>query len=108
MANRNNNSSSFIHFHEGYKKREREIMEQNTDIGFVKEFAVTDIEYFKRIFSEAERIDVHITWGFDEQQADPFNSGFKSEEFIRRLKRIIDGNPKEYNGKSIIQKGSVS
>lgn len=42
----------------------------------------------------AEKIDVNITWGFDEQQADPFHNGFRSEEFIRRLKRVIEGNPK--------------
>ena len=95
--------SNFAHFLETVKQEERKHqMDDNRDVGFVREFAVSDIEYFKRIFAEAEKINVHITWGFDEQQADPFNSGFRSEEFVRRLKRVIEGEPKTYDKKTSI------
>ena len=88
--------SPFIHFHEGYEERERELMEKNKDISFAREFALSDIEYMKKVLADSQNITIHVTWDFDEQQADPFHRGFRSEEFIRRLKRIVEGNPKTY------------
>jgi hypothetical protein len=59
------------------------------NVSFVKELSMSDSEYFKKIFADAEKIDVHITWGFDEQQADPFHKCIRSDEFVRRLKRFV-------------------
>ena len=95
-----NRRSSFGHFVDAAK---------GGDMGqpyhFVKEFSMSDIEFFKKILKDAEKIDVHITWGFDEQQADPFHKGISSTEFVRRLKRLVEGNPKTYGKETVEHRG---
>ena len=96
-----NKSSSFGHYIDRIDDTISSIKEREKGMGqpnyrFVKEFSMSDIEFFKKILSDAERIDVHITWGFDEQQADPFHKAVSSTEFVRRLKRLVEGNPKTY------------
>ena len=70
-------------------------MEKNPDVSYAKEFNMSDTDFFKRILGEAEKITVHITWNFDEQQAEGFHKSIRSTEFVRRLKRLVDGNPRE-------------
>lgn len=71
-------------------------MQNNPDVAFAREFNLSDVEYFNKVFKDAQRVNVNVVWGFDEQQADPFHRGFRSEEFIRRLKRVVEGKPKTY------------
>ena len=102
-----NRKSSFSHYIDAVNAgtdeiKERENMSTPANVQFVKEFALSDIEYFKKILADAEKIGVKITWGFDEQQADPFHSGFNNDEFVRRLKRLVEGNPKTY-GKTTLE-----
>jgi AraC-like DNA-binding protein len=59
------------------------------DYSFINDSNMTDVEYFRKILNDAEKIKFHIVWGFDEQQADAFHHGFSSEEFTRRFKRLI-------------------
>jgi hypothetical protein len=97
--------SSFGHYIDAVNKDTDKILERDKSMnqpnfGFVKEFAISDIEYFKKILADAERINIHITWAFDEQQADPFHKGVRSDEFVRRLKRLVEGNPKTYEKES--------
>lgn len=61
-----------------------------SDFEFIKQTDDNDIDYFKQVLSDAEKIRIYITWGFDEQQADPFHRRFNTDEFIRRLKRLIE------------------
>ena len=104
-----NKKSSFGHYIDridntisGIKEREKM---GKLDAQFIKEFSMTDMEYFKKILQDAEKIGVNITWGFDEQQADPFHQGFTSDEFVRRLKRVVEGNPKTYGKKTLEYSG---
>ena len=48
---------------------------------------MTDVEYFKKFLSDAERI--LVIWRFDEAQAEPFHSQFWSKEFLARLEHLI-------------------
>ena len=58
-------------------------------IEFIKESNISDIDYFKQVFADADNLTISVRWNFDEQQADPFHHNFTSDEFIRRLKRLI-------------------
>ena len=58
-------------------------------IEFIKDSKISDIDYFKQVLRDADDLTVSVRWNFDEQQADPFHHNFTSDEFIRRLKRLI-------------------
>lgn len=99
--------SNFTYFIDEINKGTDSIKEREQNMGkpnvtFVKEAPISDIEYFKRVLQESERIGIQVLWGFDEQQADPFHKNFNSDEFVRRLKRIIAGEPKTY-GKTTLE-----
>ena len=50
---------------------------------------MTDLEYFKKVFNDADDLKVSVRWNFDEQQADGFHHGFNSHEFFKRLRNLI-------------------
>jgi len=60
------------------------------NILYLNESPMTDIDYFQRFFSDADDMSVSVVWRFDEQQADGFNHSFKSHEFFRRLRRMVN------------------
>lgn len=70
-------------------KKNHSFSEKKKDHSFINDSSMTDVEYFRKILNDAEKIKFHIVWGFDEQQADSFHHGFSSEEFYRRFKRLI-------------------
>lgn len=47
--------------------------------------------YLEQTLSDASKMDIHITWGFDEQQADPFHRGWTGEKFLQCIERILQG-----------------
>ena len=59
-------------------------------IEFIKESNISDIDYFKQVFADADNLTISVRWNFDEQQADPFHHHFTSMESVRRLKRLVD------------------
>ena len=59
------------------------------DFEFVDKLDPNDEAYFRKVFADTEILKVHLQWNFDEQQADPFHHNFTSQEFVRRLKRLI-------------------
>jgi len=58
-------------------------------IEFIKDFNTSNIDYFKQVLRDADNLTVSVRWNFNEQQADPFHHNFTSDEFIRRLKKLI-------------------
>lgn len=61
-------------------------------ISFILKSSISDVDYFKQILSDADKLTVSVRWRFDEQQADPFHHHFNSDEFRRRLQRMVDEN----------------
>jgi len=47
--------------------------------------------YLQRTFDDGTIKSVHITWRFDEQQADPFHHFWSGEFFIQAVKALLEG-----------------
>lgn len=60
------------------------------EIEFLKESKMSDVDYFRQVFADADKLTIRVRWRFDEQQAEPFHHGFNSDEFFRRLKRLVN------------------
>jgi glycerate kinase len=51
--------------------------------------------YIEETLSSASKMSIHVTWGFDEAQADGFHNNWDGEKFLRCVERILR---EEYDG----------
>jgi hypothetical protein len=47
-----------------------------TKIEYAKKSSKSDLDYFKQVLCDAERLSISVRWRFDEQQADAFHRFF--------------------------------
>ena len=69
-------------------------MKMSEEIKYRKNYSGSDKKYFRRILGDIGQIKIFIQWFFDEQQADPINKNFTTEEFVSRLERLVNKEEK--------------
>lgn len=51
--------------------------------------------YLEETLKDASRMNIHITWGFDEAQSDSFHRGWTGEKFLQCIEKVLEGEGEE-------------
>jgi hypothetical protein len=63
--------------------------EYDQSIEFISKSSISNVDYFRQILMDADKLSISIRWNFDEQQADSFHHNFTAHEFFKRLENMI-------------------
>jgi len=68
-------------------------MKTKTKTKFTKAVSVKEAQKFlSQTLSDASRMQLEITWGFDEAQADPFHRGWTADKFLQCIEVLLNEN----------------
>ncbi len=66
------------------------IKEVNTKVEFSKSMTKQEaIGYIKDTLNDASKMNISITWSFDESQSGPFYKSWTGEKFLRCIEKIL-------------------
>jgi hypothetical protein len=67
------------------------IKEVNTKVGFTKEKTLDEsTRYVGRTLRDASKMNINLTWGFDEAQGGGFHRNWTGEEFLQCIENILE------------------
>ncbi len=74
------------------RKREgRKIKEINTKISFTKATLLDEAKiYVAKSLRDASRMNIDLTWGFDEAQGGGFHNNWTGEKFLQCIEKILE------------------
>ena len=62
----------------------------NTKIDFTESLTQKQAkDYIEKTLTDSSRMNIYITWGFDEAQADPFHRGWTGDRFLQCIEKLI-------------------
>lgn len=67
------------------------VKEINTKVDFTEAKTLEEAKiYVERTLRDASRMNINITWGFDEAQSGTFHRGWTGDGFLQCVKQILE------------------